>query len=448
MPHPKRSASEKVQGPARIRPENLPPLTKVSILVRVFLSWLLLLAAGTPAMATNGMNMIGYNVRSSGMGGADVAIASDCSGSACNPATLGRYRENSMAFGISVLMPEVSNSYDVSPISVEGEGLVFPLPYLAYAQKLSPSSPWTLGFDLFAQGGVGVDVKNFPTSNGPGSYDSQVRYGRLTGAVNYRINDQLSLGLGAMIGYADMAFSLFPEYQGGFEVEDLSSPGYAGKVGAHYKFNEMVSFGAQYTSEADFDFDGGTLRANYGPAGSLTFDAEMEDFTWPQEAEFGIALQATHQLLLAADVKWIGWSSAIDLVKVRAKEGPAGVPPPASPGSDSILFNMNWDDQWVYAFGAEFAINQDHIVRLGYNYGKSPVPDGNLSPLFPAIVEHHITLGYGIILENWAVDIAYEHAFENTQTNNNQDSAVNPFGPGITVSQAQNTFHFAVTYFF
>ncbi|HEJ83666.1 MAG TPA: aromatic hydrocarbon degradation protein, partial [Desulfobacteraceae bacterium] len=50
-------------------------------------------------MATNGMNMIGYNIRSSGMGGADAAIAGDCSGSACNPATLGRQRENSMALG-------------------------------------------------------------------------------------------------------------------------------------------------------------------------------------------------------------------------------------------------------------------------------------------------------------------------------------------------------------
>jgi len=72
----------------------------------------------------------------------------------------------------------------------------------------------------------------------------------------------------------------------------------------------------------------------------------------------------------------------------------------------------------------------------------------HLNPVFPAIVEHHLTLGYGIIMTGWALDLACEHAFENTQTNNNPDLLVNPFGPGISVSQAQNTFHFAVTYFF
>jgi len=399
-------------------------------------------------MATNGMNMIGYNIRSSGMGGADAAIAGDCSGSACNPATLGRQRENSMALGLSLLLPETTHSPSNFTSDVEGEDLIFPLPYLAYAQKLSPTSPWTLGLDMFAQGGMGVDVHEFPTSDGPGSFDSQVRYGRVTGAANYLVNDRLSLGLGAMIGYADMEFSLFPENQGGFSVEDLSSFGYAGKAGIHYRINEIVSIGAQYTTEAALDFDNGTLTANYGPAGSFTFDAEMEDFTWPKEAEFGIAVQATPQLLLAADVKWIGWSDAIDQVKLKANGGAEGLPPPVSPGSDAIMFNMNWDDQWVYAFGVEFAVNQAHAIRLGYNYGKSPVPDGNLNPLFPAIVEHHLTVGYGIILTGWALDFAYEHAFENTQTNDNPDLLVNPFGPGISVSQAQNTFHFAVTYFF
>ena len=58
-----------------------------------------------------------------------------------------------------------------------------------------------------------------------------------------------------------------------------------------------------------------------------------------------------------------------------------------------------------------------------------------------AIVENHGTLGYGLNLGQWSLDAAYEHAFENTQTNLNDDPMVNPFGPGITVSHSQNTFH-------
>ena len=416
--------------------------------VRALLPAVLFFAAATPAMATNGMNMIGYNVRASGMGGADVAVTTDCSGTACNPATLGVQHKRSLAFGMSALMPRISTAYDDFGVEVDDEDQLFPLPYVAYAQQLSKDSPWTIGFDLFAQGGMGVDVENFPTPGGPGTFDSLVRYERLTGAASYRVNERLSLGLGIMVGYADIEFSLFPEQPGGIRAEDLYSFGYAGRLGLHYKLNEMISLGGQYTTEAALDLDSGILTANYGPAGTIAFDAEMEDFTWPQEAEFGIALQAAPNLLVAADVKWIGWSRAIDLVKVRASGGPPGMPPPATPGSDAILFAMNWDDQWVYALGLEYAINPEHTLRLGYNYGKTPVPDASLSPLFPAIVEHHATLGYRLTLRNWAIDLAYEHAFENTQENNNPDPLANPFGPGVSVSHSQNTVHGAITYFF
>jgi long-chain fatty acid transport protein len=138
----------------------------------------------------------------------------------------------------------------------------------------------------------------------------------------------------------------------------------------------------------------------------------------------------------------------VDLVKVRASGGPAGIPAPATPGSDALLFAMNWDDQWVVALGLEYALNAAHTLRAGYNYGKSPVPDANLSPLFPAIVEHHVTFGYAFTTERWGFELAYEHAFDHRQTNTNPDPLVNPFGPGVTVSHSQNTVHAAVTYFF
>jgi long-chain fatty acid transport protein len=397
--------------------------------------------AAAPALATNGMNMIGYNVRSSGMGGADVAVDSDCSGTACNPATIGRSRERSASVGLSLLMPQLNTANDAFGVDVDGEDQIFPLPYLAYAQRLSPTSPWTLGFDFFAQGGMGVDYQNFPSPAGMGSFDSQVRYGRFTGAANYRVNDQFSLGLAAMVGYADMKFSLFPEYPFGMDVEDLSSFGFAGRLGVHFKVNEMISLGAQYTSEASMTMDGGNLAVM---GGNVNYDAEMEDFGWPQEAEFGIAIKATPQFLIAFDAKWIGWSSVMDVVTLRGTNPDS----PMAPAEMVQPFTMKWDDQWVYALGVEYVINPMHTLRLGYNYGKSPVPDEYLSPLFPAIVESHVTVGYGVTFTKWALDFAYEHAFENSQTNNNANPMENPFGPGTEVSHSQNTLHFAATYFY
>jgi len=418
--------------------------------------------AASPSLATNGMNMIGYNVRSSGMGGADVAIDSDCSGSACNPATLGRQRPRSAAIGLSLLMPQISTKDMSNPDGVDGDDQIFPLPYIAYASRLGENSPWTLGFDLFAQGGMGVDFANYTTFAGTqDKFDSQVRYGRLTGAAAYRVNDKFSLGLGLMLGYADIKFSLFPNTYSpgmdgqpgtmddfaGVDADGMNSFGLAGRLGGHYKVSDMVSLGIQYTTETALDLDGGDLTLNFGQA-KATYEAEMTDFTWPQELEFGVAVQATPQFLLAADVKWIGWSSAIDVVKVKGKN--PDIPVPLT--NPELVFNMNWDDQWVFAIGAEYVINPMHALRIGYNYGKNPVPDINLSPLFPAIVEHHLTFGYGFTATKWAFDFAYEHAFENEQTNDampgDPDAIANPFGPGVTVSHSQNTLHFAVSYFY
>jgi len=88
-------------------------------------------------------------------------------------------------------------------------------------------------------------------------------------------------------------------------------------------------------------------------------------------------------------------------------------------------------------------VNATNVLRAGYNYGKNPVPDANLNPLFPATVEHHVTLGYGLTLGQWGVNLAYEHAFKNTQTNNNPE---NMFGPGLEVSHEQNTVSLDATY--
>ena len=70
----------------------------------------------------------------------------------------------------------------------------------------------------------------------------------------------------------------------------------------------------------------------------------------------------------------------------------------------------------------------------------------NLNPLFPATVEQHLTLGYGLTLGQWGVNLAYEHAFENTQVNNNTNQQVNSFGPGLEVSHSQNTVSLDATY--
>jgi long-chain fatty acid transport protein len=141
----------------------------------------------------------------------------------------------------------------------------------------------------------------------------------------------------------------------------------------------------------------------------------------PQEVGLGAAYEFYKVgLLLETNVKWINWSDA---------EG---------------YGDFDWDDQWVFAVGAQWEAIDNIFLRVGYNYAVNPVEDndgwnGTFAPLpvdtvnvqgksvpryafetlrvqgFPAIVEHHFTAGVGYEFgEKLILSLSYMHAFENT----------------------------------
>ena len=411
--------------------------------------------AVAPAGATNGMDMIGYGTRSIGMGGADVAVAGDAGNVSGNPAAVSEASPSSANIGLTLLMPTMSVTHNTpaGPDAVDGEAQYFPMPQIGYVHRLK-DTPLAIGFGLYAQGGMGVDFQGLNTgmSATPDELTSQVSFMRLNPLLSFKVNESVTLGGTLMIGYSQCKFSMYPETYwagadgtpgtgddfAGMDVNGLKSFGFAGRVGAQVKLGPMVRLGAMYTSESTIKLDGGDAQLNFG-AMKVKYDAEMQDFTWPQEVEAGVAVTPAKGLTVAFDVKWINWSAAIDqpVLKISNPNQPVAMT------SRDITFDMAWEDQWVYAIGVEYAFNAMSTLRAGYNYGKSPVPDANLNPLFPATVEQHATLGYGLTLGQWAINLAYEHAFENTQVNNN---AANMFGAGLEVSHSQNTVSLDATY--
>lgn len=396
--------------------------------------------AAAPAGATNGMNMIGYSTRATGMGGADVAVDSDASAVGGNPAVISTASPSSATVQITPLMPVLN--YKDPANDVDGDRQIFPMPMLGYVHKIG-ATPWSVGVGVFAQGGMGVKFEDVMTQAGTtDEMTSLVQFMRLNPVVAYKVNDQFNVGATVMVGYAMVKMSMFPATEGGFKVEDLASFGYAGRIGAQYKPTESLRIGATYTTKSSIDLDGGTATLNFGTMGGtqdvfVKYDAAIEDFTWPQEIEAGVAYLPMKGVTLAADVKWINWSATLDKPQLKLSNPNVAVPP----GYEAMTneFDMGWDDQLVFAVGAEYAINAMHTVRAGVNYGKNPVPDANLNPLFPAIPEFHATLGYGLNMGKWLVDAAFEHAFEKSQKNSMMP---------IEIAHSQNTFSLAVSYLY
>lgn len=398
---------------------------------------LAVMLAPASALATNGMNMIAYGGQESGMAGAAQGLSDNPAAMNNNPAGLTRITGGELLVGLGVLMPKLSHG-DAVGGTTDGESAYFPLPTLAYAQRIGGSN-WWLGMGAFAQGGMGAEFRNYPTAFGAvDSTYTNVRYLKLTPTVAYKVNKMFSLGASLHIGYADMEMRFFPHTAvagvfSGMKLGRVHAFGYSAKLGAQFTPNDMVAFGLTYTTRTNMDFEHGKIR--YTGVGS--FDAEVEGFNWPSSIGFGVAVRPTQRLLLAADVTFVQWSEAVETVKIKSS-----APAPMN----SVPFVMDWEDQWVFAVGAAYRINDLITVRAGYNYAKNPVPAGNLSPLFPAIVEHHVTVGLGLTFSPTVkLDLAWEHGFENSVTYNNPNA---PFGPGAEESHSQNTLSAFVTFSF
>lgn len=406
--------------------------------------------------ATNGMNMIGYNTRSAGLGGADVALDGDCPG--CNPATLGGDGKSYVSGGIGLVHPPVGFENTLfGPNDVKSDDRIYPVPYFEYARRLGDNDTWTLGIGVRAQGGMGVDFDDVRTFAGNlDSLSTDLQVARIMPTLAYQPSDNLSLGASLMIGYSRMTSELYPNTYSpgpdgvpgtpddfaGMKIKDVDGVGYAARLGLHYRVNDRLSLGFTYTSETDIDLDGGDLTLNLGVA-KVGYDAQIDDFAWPREAELGLAFDATPQLKLVTDVRWIDWASALEKITVRGSNPNLPVPL-ANP---VLPFEMNWDEQWVFAVGAEYAYTPEHTFRIGYNYGASPVPDDYLVPLFPGHVEQHLTLGYGYTTGNLRFDLAWEHSFTRSQTNTNPNPVENPFGPDSKVTvHSGNVLHLGLNY--
>ena len=183
----------------------------------------------------------------------------------------------------------------------------------------------------------------------------------------------------------------------------------------------MMTLGLVYTSRSQLNFKHGTMTF----PGLGSYDAEVSGFNWPQSVGAGIAVRPTSRWLLALDLTWVNWSEAMETVEIKTSS-PLG----------TIKFPMDWKDQYVIAIGAAYKLTDDWTLRAGYNYGSNPAPQEDLSSLFPAITEHHVTLGVGYrINQAWSVDGAWEHAFKNSVTYTNTGA---PFGPNAEESHDQN----------
>jgi long-chain fatty acid transport protein len=384
------------------------------------------------ARATNGMRMIGFGPVQNSMGGVSAAVPLDAATIVTNPAGMSAL-DTRLDLGVSAFMPTVKYTATWTPDGVNlfnadqksGRPTDF-IPTVGFVYKASDAL--TLGVAALGTAGMGVDYD----AGASGLYGSKTLTSfmnlRLAPAASYKIMKGLSVGVALNLQYALLKYDVASAL--GLQPRDTKGAfGYGASIGVMYQPVDAVTLGLAYETKGffqDFEWTFGGLK-------------EKLDFDQPQVLTFGVAVRPADGLLVAADVEWINWSAT------NGKNQPAFDTNPALTGA--LPFNMNWDDQVVLKLGGQYAVTKEFRVRLGYNYGKSPLdPNRAFEDIaFPAIAEHHITGGVGYDFGKLTVNAGAMYSPESKLT------ASNPLQQGIVtaeVKMSQLEFDLGVAYRF
>lgn len=399
----------------------------------VLVTFLLGLFTPPAAHSTNGLNLIGSGGISTGLAGADTAVATDFSAMNTNPAGMTQIQGRHAGASLTIIAPNLH--FRNSGSSQGGEDDPLLVPNLGYIHPLS-GTRLTLGIGLFTVGGTASDFRTLRTAAGTmDKTGTIIRHYKLTPSLAYKVTDRLSVGAALALSYSDVALKVAPNtvLLKGFETKGtcdranaVALPGscafafgFTPKLGLMYKPHDMVTLGVAYTFKSVFDYDDDKVVVNQNvggvPIGKVTYDADVSNFKWADDIAFGIAVRPTSRLLLSTKVQWINWDAALNTVVLNLRNGNN----PAKP-TDTIFLRYNWDSQWVVAIGGAYDVTNQLNIRGGYNYGNDPVPDSTLDPTNLNIVEHHITVGAAYkFTPRLVLDGAFDYAATHERSSSN-----------------------------
>lgn len=248
----------------------------------------------------------------------------------------------------------------------------------------------------------------------------------LNPAVAYRVNRNVSLGIGFNLQYARLTLSNaidmgsllgVPQQLDGRVKLDGDSFGVGFNIGIMADLSETLRVGVTYRSSIEHD---ATFDADFGVpdgAGALTAAGLFLDtkadvaLELPETLSLGVMYRVTPSVLLLSDVSWTRWSR-FDRIFVDFEN-------PAQPDLDEP---QRWNNTLRLAAATQIDISEDWRLDLGVAFDESPVPDGLQRPRLPVGDRWTLSAGLGYSPADWlSLDVGYIHAFNEKVTIDLQD---------------------------
>ncbi len=308
------------------------------------------------------------------------AMASDASTAFTNPAGMTRLDRSQLMVGVQGLY--LNADFDTDRASFGGDdggnaGGFIPVGSFSYVHSFTPK--FKAGVSLGSYFGLGVDYGDDFSGRYYNKEASLTTFG-LTPSVAYRINDWLSVGGGLTVLYAELLQKVAINNgavpgqaglkDGEAKVED-DDTGVGFSLGVLLEPREDTRIGINYLSEVDLDFNDVASLKNVGPVlqgllnvSGLTGSKVDLDMTIPQMVMVSGFHQINDQWAVMGNVGWQGWS-AFGKQEFHLR----------STTSRSFTKDLDYDDTWHFALGAQYRFRPRWLWSFGAAYDTSPIDD-------------------------------------------------------------------------
>ena len=326
----------------------------------------LLLIACCGAASASSFQLMEQNA--SGMGNAyagSAAATDNASTIYFNPAGMTQLQDHEVSAGVAAVGPSFkfhNQGSRVGAFNAAGDGgdaggwAALPNGYLS----------WALNKDIYVGVGFGAPFGLKTEYDNPwiGAAQStmfEVKTYNVNPSLAYRVNEQLSLGVGVNWQRVEANYerqatvtptgSVIPVK---LELDDNA---WGWNVGALFTLSPASKVGLSYRSAIQYHTSG-TLDINHGGAGSVGASAELK---MPDTFILSAAQKFGDKWELLGDVSWTGWSSIpkVDIMR--------------STGTLAQTLDTDFRDTWRVALGSNYQYTESWKLKFGLAYDQTPV---------------------------------------------------------------------------
>ncbi len=343
-----------------------------------------------------------------GRDGGRLAATAGPSSAAINPAALVEVGAPSAEAGLVVLHSEASYSGPAG--ASETTDPWKPLPNLHGAVPAKELG-LVFGCSVTAPYGQSTEWERDSVFAYTAPYRAELTVVDVNPAVAMRLCDQVAVGAGLDVYESSLEISSqipwsaalgVPGLPDGDLTFDGEGSGVGWNVGVLVELTKRQRVAVTYRSPVEVSYDGDTEVGGIPVPGAA---AEESDFSteieFPAVAALGYGVDVTDALQVGVDVEWIGFSS-YDALDLDAGANAALLASPSIP--------QDWEDTWTFGAGGRYVLGGGWVVRAGYKFLETPVPDETLAPTLPDADTHLLSAGVGYSSGRHAFDAAYAYA--------------------------------------